>query len=204
MSNEDILKDLGHIRSLMEKSNKFISLSGLSGVVVGIYTLLATAFWYTKLKAITPEGSSIFWNIGAIQKEFIISGSILLVMSVFTGVWMAKCKAEKSGQSVSNPASKAMLNTIGVPLLTGGAFAIIAGIYGGQIMVIPSFLVFYGLALYSGSHFTFKEIKYLGLFEIILGLLAFVFFQYGLLFFATGFGLLHIIYGMLILKRHGA
>ena len=40
MKNEtDYLRDIGEIRSLMERSSKFISLSGWAGIFAGIYAL---------------------------------------------------------------------------------------------------------------------------------------------------------------------
>ena len=46
MSNEDYLKDISEIKNLMNKSSRFISLSGLSGVLAGIYALIGAAVAY--------------------------------------------------------------------------------------------------------------------------------------------------------------
>ena len=62
----------------------------------------------------------------------------------------------------------------------------------------PATLIFYGLALVNASKFTFEEIRSLGIVQIILGLLASYFIEYGLLFWALGFGIMHIVYGIVM------
>jgi general stress protein CsbA len=69
-------------------------------------------------------------------------------------------------------------------------------------LVAPAMLIFYGLALVSGSHYTLNEVRYLGILEILLGLVASVLIGYGLLFWAIGFGVLHVLYGIVMYVRH--
>ena len=56
-------------------------------------------------------------------------------------------------------------------------------------------LIVYGLALINGSKYTLGEIRYLGYAELITGIISLWLPEYGLYFWAFGFGLLHIIYG---------
>ena len=65
-------------------------------------------------------------------------------------------------------------------------------------LVAPTTLLFYGLALYNAGKYTLDEIRYLGVSEIILGLLGCIFIGYGLMFWALGFGVLHIVYGFMM------
>jgi hypothetical protein len=58
--------------------------------------------------------------------------------------------------------------------------------------------VFYGLALVNASKYTLTDIRYLGITEIILGILNIFFLRRGLYFWALGFGVLHIIYGLVM------
>jgi uncharacterized membrane protein YidH (DUF202 family) len=211
MDNGDILKDLSQIRSLMEKSTKFISISGLSGILAGLYTLLTVAFVGWKLQFTWSSFSEVdtFDELLASTGQntvfiLIAAALVLLTVSVATGVVMANQKSVKQGQSAWNPTSKALLLAVSVPLLVGGAVAFIALLQKNYSFVIPSLLIFYGLALFSGSHFTFKEIRILGLLQIFLGLLALIYSSYGFVYFAAGFGLLHILYGAIIIKKHGA
>lgn len=214
MNNGDILKDLSHIRNLMEKSTKFISISGLSGILMGLYTLAALSFLFYKLNITlitfgSSDSNSTLMSFSEVSTSearqlYVLTAIILLILSLATGLILAKRKANKNGQNIWNATSKALLLTVSGPLITGGLFAIIGGINEIYDVIIPSFLVFYGLALFSGGAFTFKEIRVLGLFQIVLGLFAFMYSNFGLLFFGLGFGVLHIVYGILILKKHGA
>lgn len=210
MSQDDVLKDLSHIRSLMEKSTKFISISGLSGILAGVYTLVAVAFLWWRLKIqwmVFGESSHahmLFLNLSDPLGTMIITGVLLLLISVTTGVYLALKKAEKTGQAAWNPASRVLLLSVAAPLLTGGALAILLLLKGQYYVLAPCFLIFYGLALYSGSHYSFKELRVLGGLQIILGLLAYWYMPFGLLFFALGFGVLHILYGAIIIKKYGA
>jgi hypothetical protein len=63
-------------------------------------------------------------------------------------------------------------------------------------LVAPVSLIFYGVALINSSKYTFGTVKYLGIGEVIIGLIAAYFPGNGLLFWALGFGVLHIIYGV--------
>lgn len=202
------MKDLSHIRSLMEKSTKFISISGLSGILAGVYTLLAVSFlvWKLKIHWLTFGSSHtmLYPESASPVRIIVITAVLLLLASVATGVYMALKKAEKAGQSAWNPASRILLVSVAAPLLTGGVIAVMSLIKGYYFVLAPCFLIFYGLALYSGSRVSFKELRVLGVLQIVLGLLAYAYMPYGLLFFALGFGVLHILYGAVILKKYGA
>ncbi|MCD8539564.1 MAG: hypothetical protein LRY55_07185 [Leadbetterella sp.] len=211
MNQDDALKDLSHIRSLMEKSTKFISISGWSGILAGAYTLIAVAFLVWRLKITwlvfgeVDSATQMTWLSGDNGlRIFILTGVTLLVASVATGIFMALKKAGRAGQAAWNPASRTVLLSVAAPLLTGGLLAVLA-LYKGDYAVLAScFLVFYGLTLYAGGHFSFKELRVLGALEILLGLLAYAYIPFGLLFFALGFGVLHILYGAIIIKKYGA
>lgn len=209
MSNDDLLQDLSHIRSLMERSTKFISISGLSGILIGTYALVAVAFLWWKFD-MTWLGfgpghvTRAFPGSEDPRLTFIVTGVLLLAVSLATGVFLALKKAGRAGQSAWNPASKSMLLAVAAPLLTGGAIAILSLLKGDYLLLAPCFLLFYGLALYAGSYFSFKELRVLGNLEILLGLLAYWYLPFGFLFFALGFGILHIIYGAIIIKKYGA
>lgn len=210
MDQSDVLKDLSHIRSLMEKSTKFISISGLSGILAGVYTLVAVAFlgWKLKIHWLVFGGGDraeiLFMDSADPVGTMVATGVALLLLSVATGVYLALKKAEKAGQSAWNPASRILLVSVAAPLLTGGAIAVISLMKGYYYVLAPCFLVFYGLALYSGSRVSFKELRVFGVLQVILGLLAYEYMPYGLLFFALGFGVLHILYGAVIIKKYGA
>ena len=65
-------------------------------------------------------------------------------------------------------------------------------------------LIFYGLALVNASKYTITEIRSLGVIEISLGLVSMWWIGHGLLFWSIGFGILHIVYGIIMQRRYGS
>ncbi|WP_164112645.1 MULTISPECIES: hypothetical protein [Sphingobacterium] len=204
MGRQDIIKEIGQIRSLMERSSKFMSISGLSGILIGSYALIGAFFGYITVYGVRSDfryRDNYITDYGIINKLILIAALVLLC-SVVTGFLMAKHKAKKNKQAIWNATSKALLATMLVPLLTGGILSIILVYRGDYGMVASSLLIFYGLALSAASTFTFKEARWLGIMDILLGLLALCFPGYGLWFWAIGFGVLHIIYGVIVHQRY--
>lgn len=204
MNQEDLIKEIGNIRSIMEKSSKFMSISGLSGVLIGTYALVGAFLAY-----ITVYGfhSAFAYRDYYITDEGIIIKLVLIALGVLiaaitTGYLMAKQKAKKVGQQIWNPSSKALLKAMIIPLVTGGLFALILIARGEYGMIASTLLIFYGLSLAAAGPFTFKELRYLGVLDIILGLVALCLPGYGLWFWAIGFGILHIVYGLIVHQRY--
>jgi hypothetical protein len=126
----------------------------------------------------------------------------VLVLAVVTAIVMSNRNANTKGEKSWNATSRKLLATVAVPLFTGG-FLILVFLSRGLVEYTPSLtLLFYGLALYSAGHFTFGEIKYLGLFQLILGLAGAWFTEYSIVCWAIGFGVLHIAYGIYIHTRY--
>jgi len=199
MKEKDVYAELSSIRNLMERSSKFISLSGLAGVLAGVYALAGAGLGYILLNKTFSFGldeaqmvrSVIFWQL------FFIALAVL-IFSVVTACGLTLHNAKNKSESVWNPVSRRMLTASGVPLLTGGMFILIMLIKGEYDYIAAACLVFYGLALFAGSHYTFIDIKWLGVCQILLGLLALILPVYGLILWAAGFGVLHIIYGSMM------
>jgi hypothetical protein len=211
-SQEKPLQDLSEIRNIMERSTQFLSLSGLSGVFAGIYALIAALFVYYDFAERSNQLLSGYKDIvnADVNAELIADkisyaimiGLIVLVLSLLTGFVFTKRKANKKEQSLWNSASKRMLFSLAVPLLAGGIFCFMLIKQNSFGLVAPATLIFYGLALLNASKYTLRDIQYLGLLEIALGLVAAYFVGYGLLFWAIGFGVLHIVYGLSMYLKH--
>lgn len=204
MEHKDLLKEIGQIKSLMEKSSKFISISGLSGVLIGLYALVGAAFAYVKVYGFA---STFAYRDHYVLEESIICyllvvALVVLAASLATGLLMAKRKAKRIKQSIWNVTSRALLVAVAGPLVTGGLFSIILVAKGQYGLIASSLLLFYGLALMAGSAYTFKEVRWLGVLEILLGLTALLLPGYGLWFWVLGFGVLHIIYGLIVYKKY--
>lgn len=200
MEKQEIYSELHSIRNLMERSAKFISLSGLSGILAGVYALIGAGIAYSLVYGQTlsmdyrehfVNEPNLLWNL------FFIALAVLL-LSISTGIFLTLRKAGKHQQKVWNPISKKLLFSMLVPLLTGGALILILFFRGYYGVIAPTCLIFYGLALVAASNYTFEDVKWLGLMELILGIFAALLPGYGLIFWTIGFGILHIIYGTIM------
>ncbi|MFN8346230.1 MAG: hypothetical protein U0X91_14605 [Spirosomataceae bacterium] len=198
-SHQDSIQALTEIRDLMQRSSKFLSLSGLSGVSAGITALVGASVAYLRLKtdAFNYESNEQL-NVLTRREmiEFIlIDGTIVLAVALLLGVFFTVRKARKFGQSVWNPISQRLLMSLMIPLVTGGIFCL-AMFYRNILWVsFPATLIFYGLALLNASKYTVRDLEYLGIMEVILGLVSLFLAGYNLLIWTLGFGVLHIIYG---------
>jgi len=216
MEENQVQQDLASIRSLMERSSKFISLSGLSGILAGVYALIG-AGWACSIVYTRPVNKlmpvrGLFYDYDSnegfsydhlpIIIRLLAIALVVLVASVATGFLLSRRKAKRNGQTFWGPSSKALLFNMIVPLLTGGALMFIFVLRGHFGIVAPASLIFYGLALIGAGNYTFKGVQYLGINEIILGLIAALFPGYGLLLWAIGFGVLHIIYGSVMYIKY--
>ncbi|CAM4186876.1 hypothetical protein [Gillisia limnaea] len=206
MKTEDkYIKDITEIRSMMERSTKFLSLSGLSGILAGIYALVGA---YIAYRLFYVNNENIVYNtidrqeISAEVGNLIILALAILILAVGTAVFLSQKKSQKDGEKLWNSATQRVVINMAIPLVTGGIFIIILlskGLYG---LLAPASLLFYGLALVNTSKFTFEEIKSLGIVQIVLGLLASYFIGYGIFFWAFGFGLMHIVYGIFMHQKY--
>lgn len=250
---QDRLKDIAEIRSLMEQSTKFLSLSGLSGIFAGLYALAGAfvawlylgkyeamfnkmmgiqgfsrryysddAYEYEGLSAIpdsipvdgitqadlsylNPDnyapGNLKVWGLN-LETFFFLDAGLVLGLALFTAWFVSRRMARKRSLPFWNKAAKNTLINLSIPLVTGGLFCMILVMHGDLLSVSGATLLFYGLALINASKYTLKEIRYLGLSEIALGLMATLWPGYGLYFWALGFGVLHIVYGTFLYLKY--
>lgn len=197
MKESDIYSELSSIRTLMERSTKFISLSGLSGVMAGIYALIGgyLTYWIICSQYNSLVISDSYQSNPVIYQQITLIAVVVLVLSILTCVWLTIRQANKKEEKYWNPVSRRLVSNMAIPLGTGGLFIIILLLRANYDMIASACLVFYGLSLVSASQYTFSDIKWLGFCQVILGLLALIMPASGLWLWMIGFGLLHIIYG---------
>jgi len=200
MANEkEQLEAITDIRNMMERSSRFLSLSGLSGVFSGIFALLGAGAAYLKIQEVfwaTDEGFS--YRADHHQDMllfFFLDAGMVLLASLLVGFFFTYRKAQKHGLKLWDGSSKRMAFSLFIPLLAGGIFCLELLHKGMISMIAPATLLFYGLALLNASKFTLNDVRYLGITEIIIGLVGAARIGPGLLFWAIGFGLMHIVYG---------
>ena len=201
MTDQDYLKDLSEIKTLMNKSSRFISLSGLSGIMAGIYALIGSAYAYW---LVTSSQRGYLILDGEIFNIILLDLFLIAFCTIITAVFLTIRKAKRNGESVFDKTGlRAMFNFL-VPLVTGGIYILIIlnqQKYGqtGALM-----LIFYGLALVNASKYTIGQIKYLGFIEIALGLICAILPGYGFWLWVLGFGIMHIIYGVIMYFKYDA
>ena len=213
MSNpQQQLEHLAEMRALMERSTRFLSLSGLSGVWAGFCALagVALVYAYLEMAPFAPTGKyyyydqairTVKWGL-SYEWVFLLLALGVLAAALVGGIFFTARKARRRGERAWDATSRRLLVAMAVPLVTGGLFGIALLWRGYLSLLAPLTLVFYGLALANGSKYTLRDVEYLGFSEIALGLLGVVYPGFGLEIWAIGFGILHIFYGLWMYIRY--
>jgi hypothetical protein len=200
----DYEEDLASIRSLMERSSRFISLSGMSGVCAGVYAMIgAFLAYYLVYYPHSPFGFRVYYvNERVVLWQLLLIAASVVAASALTGFILTKRKAARQNSKIWDATTKKLLWSVALPMIAGGLFILVLISRGYYIIIAPACLLFYGLALVSASHFTLSDVKFLGYFEILLGIIAGFIPGYGLIFWTLGFGVLHILYGIIMYYKY--
>jgi len=194
---ETSLQDIKAIRQMMEDSSKFLSLSGLSGVAAGTFAILgaliANFFVLEPLKG-SKANSMVF--------ELLIIALVVFVSAVMSAWYLSWRKVKRDGGKFWTPQAKRMTLNLVFFLTIGAAFSGILILHDSTNLIASAMLVFYGVALINAAKYTLRDIQFLGICEVILGLIAGVFVNYGLIFWSLGFGVLHIVYGIVMYYKY--
>ena len=150
MNKDKALESVNEIKELMEKSSKFISVSGLAAILAGIYALAGA---YIATLVITPET----YLIVTLEFMAIIALSVLAAAAVTAGI-LSYCKSKKTGQSFFSRLTYRALWNFSLPMLTGGALCISLLLHGYYDILSSVMLLFYGLTLVNVSKFTLSLI----------------------------------------------
>ncbi|MEJ8757107.1 hypothetical protein WG947_08875 [Pontibacter sp. H259] len=201
---QDQLATLHEIRNIMDRSSRFISLSGLSGVAAGVSALLGAAAvkWYLSEHNINYR-ETLGRNLTNDNLMFLgaVAG-IVFILAFCLATYFTARNARKNSHRVWDSKTERMLVNLFIPVAAGGVFCAILVYHDLLYLIAPVMLIFYGCGLLNASKYTLSDIRYLGLLEIILGLVAGFFVGYGLLAWTLGFGVLHIVYGALVYFKY--
>lgn len=198
---DEPLSDLKHIRMMMERSNRFISLSGMAGIVVGLLAL-ASAFvarwriniFTDKLSVANYRAIASFEDLYRLRNEMILLAVVTFVLALSVAYFFTQKKAKEEGVSVFDPASKRLIFNLFIPLISGAAFCFFL-LHENVSLIAPAMLIFYGLSLVNAAKYTKEDVMLLGLAQIVLGIISGFFPGKGIYFWALGFGVFHIVYG---------
>ncbi len=203
-NQQEQLEALQEIRGIMDRTSRFISLSGLSGIAAGVSALIGAAAVQNYLNKYSISYSDTGGTILSNEANFFLISLtfIVFMLALSSACYFTLRNAHKSKQKVWNNQTERMLINLFIPIAAGGIFCAILLYHHLLYLIAPVMLVFYGLALLNASKYTLSDIRYLGMLEILLGLSAGFFVQYGLLTWTIGFGLLHIVYGTLVYFKY--
>ncbi len=198
------LQTLQDIRRMMERSSRFISLSGWSGICAGVCALAGASAAYLRLKKYNIRSESTDYGIregvgsANLINDLLWIAGIVFVAAFLSAFFFTYQRSKKNNTPIWDPISRRLIwNTI-IPMFVGGAVILRLLQVGMFDLVAPASLIFYGLALLNGSKYTLGEIRYLAFGQLVLGIINLWLTQYSLLFWALGFGVLHILYGALM------
>ena len=205
-ARQQSLQELQQIKNMMERSSKFISLSGISGIAAGICALAGV--WFASQKINYHVNGD--YNLSKIKDESQVSlqnDLLLIALLTFLAALISSflftyLRSKRTGIPLWGTTTYRLLWNIGIPLAAGGLFLIRSMQLEHYELIAPGCLIFYGLALVNASKYTLGEVRFLGYGQIVLGIINLWMIGYGLYFWAAGFGLLHIIYGIMMWYKY--
>ena len=196
MENKEALNTLNDIKEMMERSSKFKAISGLSIIIVGILASLVSAYIYFFLGDYSIN-TPTKWRTTA------IIAIALLVVAFATVFLMAYLKAKHHNLRFTMDATmRRFLLNFFIPMAAGGLLCIALLMQQHYGLVSSITLIFYGLALINSSHFSYPALRYLGYAELVLGLIDCFMVNYALLTWFLGFGVLHIVFGIIFMIQY--
>ncbi|QEC67631.1 hypothetical protein FRZ67_10135 [Panacibacter ginsenosidivorans] len=201
----DTLKD---IKQMMERSSRFISLSGLSGIAAGICALIGA--WFangiidnnkyavTNLRSM-PEDSNNSISIGDWMGNQLFQIAVFTFIAAFILAFIfTYIRSKKTNTPIWGAMAKRVLINVAIPMIVGGIYLLKLMENEAYGYIAPGCLIFYGLAVLNASKYTLDEVRYLSYGLLLLGIINLWYIGYGIYFWALGFGALHIIYGILM------
>jgi hypothetical protein len=196
------LENLQEIRSMMERNTRFLSLSGMSGIMAGVSALVGATLAYFRINEFYQSSNRIYTEYINLEADLLIIAFSVLVFAIGFAYFFTARRAKKRGEIVWNKTAKKLVLNMFIPLFAGGTTSLILLRNGHVGYIAPMTLVFYGLACINASHQTVRDIFYLGLTNVVLGIIAMLFIGQGLLFWTLGFGVAHIVYGSLMYFKY--
>jgi hypothetical protein len=208
---ETYVEDIQQIRSMMARSSRFMSLSGLSGVIAGVAALVGSWIAWREIMSYTPDRYTTgyyeaFVIAGELNMDLVwfcvIDAILILMVSITAGILLTVRKAKRDQAGIWSKPAQLLLQSLFIPLMAGGGVCLILLKHGHAELIAPLMLIFYGIGLESASKYTLKDVHYLGISEIILGLVSLFFLKHGLLFWSIGFGIMHTLYGSMMYFKY--
>ncbi|MDB5201578.1 MAG: hypothetical protein JWQ27_987 [Ferruginibacter sp.] len=209
--HQQSLETLQDIKKMMERSSRFISLSGLSGISAGICALIGAAiarpYVFSEKNLLIDEPAGIAQAVAGDYSIIFNTWLFWIAAATFisalgTAFFFTWIKSRREGIPIWGTTARRLLINISIPLAVGAVYIFRLIHFGTFGLVAPGCLIFYGLGLINASKYTLGEIRYLGYLQLLLGMINLWFVGYGLYFWAMGFGVLHIVYGVVMWYKY--
>ncbi len=204
--SQDAVKSIEEIKSILHKNTRLLSLSGWSGIAAGVAALLAAVIADSRLSKYYFEWDARgYYDLSEyihLRRDLALLGVSTLLIALALSTFFTWRKIRKDGDTLISKATRNVMTQMLIPLVTGGVFVLFLLQHGMLNLVAPCCLIFYGLALFTASRYTLGEIRYLGMICILLGLINLWMPYYSIVLWALGFGVAHILYGIVMLKKY--
>ncbi len=183
---EQAKETLAYIRRTMESASTFTAVSGWGLVAVGGVGLVAA--W-------------LAWSGGVAADLRVWIPAALL--SVAIAAVMNAAKARRQDVPIWSGAFRKVVWVMAPALAAGGLLTMALADHGAAALLPGTWLALYGAGVTAGGTFSVRAIRWMGMAFLILGALALLMPDRGLLLLAGGFGGLHMLIGVDIVWRHG-
>lgn len=186
--HQQAAESLRFIHATMERAAGFSAVPGWGGVMMGLTALLAAGVAH-------PLRFTEMW-----LKVWLAAA----VVATAIGLAAIVLKARRSGMPLAGPAGRKFALALS-PAIGAGAILTFVLYRNGSIRDLPGcWLLLYGTAVTSGGALSVRVVPMLGLSLMALGVAALAApAVWGDAFLALGFGVLHIVFGIVIARRYG-
>lgn len=195
MSPFEAEENLRVIRELMERSTKYSTFSGPSGILAGAASIVGCVV--THSLATRPPGSDSF------RIPFLITWSMVILFAIGADFLLMKRRAARVGKRIVSRLGKQMVFAAGPGLGTGVLLTLYLLQHNMLTNVYPFWMLSYGIAVCAVGQFSQREVKALGVAFLLAGTLTLLMPGWGLPLMALSFGGFHIIYALLISRKDG-
>ncbi|MDX1492730.1 MAG: hypothetical protein R3253_01555 [Longimicrobiales bacterium] len=182
------MDNLRYIRETMERSGSFTHVSGIGGVVMGLVALVA-AFIARSM------AGDLEW-----LAVWIVAAGICL--AVAAGSMARKSRAE--GVSLLSGPGRKFLWSVTPSLVAGAVLTLVLAQADATGLLPGIWLLLYGSAVVTGGSHSVRPVPLMGVAFMVAGAAALLSpAGWGDIYMAAGFGGLHILFGIVIWRKHG-
>ena len=205
MDRDEAQERIRQIQRTMELATRWTHLPGPAAVVGGLLALAGCGVSYGMIGSLDFADMldiSLGTQVAFCVIWFAIGAVGLIVETVFRA-WAAKREGRSTTILSARVAAFSMTPSVIVAMVLTVKFLIPVDPRPDEIRyIVPVWMMLYGTGVYTAGLFSRRPPRVLGLTFLTLGAVAlFAFPSYGLVSAALSFGLLHIVFGLYIIRK---